>query len=444
MIIIWRLDGHQQTIRRTQIDIWTKQVYQRLMPQPGPHFVDRKARAAVETALADTRVVLVIGPRQAGKTTLVRGFANEQRPYFTLDDPATLANARADPVGFIRNAGGAVIDEIQRAPELLLVIKQQVDQSNRSGRFLLTGSANVMALPTVGDSLAGRIETIKLFPFSQSELMQTGGGLIDRLFAGERPTVGNAVTGPALMQMILRGGYPEAISRVTEKRRKQWFDDYIALMLDRDVRDIAQIEQLDKLPRLVNMLAEQAGQLSNHASLANALQISRATVARYIEVLDRLFLVDTLPPWFSNRMSRLIKTPKHHFLDSGLLASQRGSDSQSLQHDPQRFGPLLESFVASELRKLIGWSDARVTLSHFRTKDGDEVDFVLEGPRGQIVGIEVKASATLRRGDFAGLRKLEMAAGEQFVCGLLLHDHDQVTPFGEKIQGAPVSMLWSV
>jgi uncharacterized protein len=413
------------------------------MPQPTPHFVDRIARTAVETALTDTRVVLVIGPRQAGKTTLVRGFANEKRPYFTLDDPATLANVRGDPVGFIRNAEGAVIDEIQRAPELLLVIKQRVDEDNRPGRYLLTGSANVMALPTVGDSLAGRIETVELFPFSQSELMATDGGFIDRLFGGERLPVSEAVTGAALMQRILKGGYPEAIARTSENRRRQWFDDYVSMMLDRDVRDVAQIEQLGKLPRLVSMLAEQAGQLSNHASLANALQLSRATVARYIEVLERLFLLETLPPWFSNRISRLIKTPKHHFLDSGLLASLRESNGQTLQHDPQRFGPLLESFVASELRKLVGWSDTRVTLSHFRTKDGDEVDFVLEGPRGQIVGIEVKASATLRRGDYAGLRKLEAAAGDRFVCGLLLHDHDRITPYSEKIQGAPVSMLWT-
>lgn len=413
------------------------------MPPSAPHLVDRKARAAVETALTDTRVVLVIGPRQAGKTTLVRGFANEQRPYFTLDDPATLANVRGDPVGFIRNTDGAVIDEIQRAPELLLVIKMRVDEDNRPGRYLLTGSANVMALSTVGDSLAGRIETVELFPFSQSELMQTGGGLIDRLFDGERLGAGEAITGAALMQKILQGGYPEAIARTTEKRRRQWFDDYVALMLDRDVRDVAQIEQLEKLPQLVTMLAEQAGQLSNHASLANALQLSRSTVARYIEVLERLFLLETLPPWFSNRMSRLIKTPKHHFLDSGLLASLRGSNGQTLQHDPQRFGPLLESFVASELRKLAGWSDTRITLSHFRTKDGDEVDFVLEGPRGQLVGIEVKASATLRRGDFTGLRKLEAAAGDRFIGGLLLHDHDRITPFSEKIQGAPVSLLWT-
>ena len=413
------------------------------MPPNGLPLVPRKALRAVETALTDTRVVLVVGPRQSGKTTLVRGFADVDRPYVTLDDPATLANAKADPLGFIRNIDGAVIDEIQRAPELLLAIKQQVDRSNRPGRFLLTGSANVMALPTVGDSLAGRIEIVELFPFSQSELSQGSGTFIDRVFAGERLPTGEATIGAALMQTILKGGYPEAVSRASDRRRKHWFGDYVDLILDRDVRDVAQIEQLGKLPRLVSMLAEQAGQLSNHASLATALQLSRATVARYIEVLERLFLLQTLPPWFSNRTSRLIKSPKHHFLDSGLLASLRATDGQALQGDPQRYGPLLESFVASELRKLAGWSETRTTLSHFRTKDGDEVDFVLEGPHGQVVGIEVKASATLRRGDFSGLRKLEAAVGDKFVGGFLLHDHDQMTPFSERIQGAPVSLLWT-
>lgn len=407
------------------------------------NFVRRKAQLAVETALADTRVVLVVGPRQSGKTTLVRQFANDARPYFTLDDAATLANARGDPVGFIRNADGAVIDEIQRAPELMLVLKMAVDNDPRPGRYLLTGSANVMALPTVGDSLAGRIEIVELFPFAQSELLAGRGAFIDRLFAGEHLAADQSLTGAALMQAILKGGYPEAVARTSEPRRKEWFNNYVAFTLDRDVRDVAQIEQLDKLPRLVEMLAEQAGQLSNHTSLATGLQISRATVVRYLEVLERLFLLKTLPPWFSNRMSRLIKTPKHHFLDSGLLAALRGADGRTLQDDPQRYGPLLESFVASELRKLAGWSETRTTLSHFRTKDGDEVDFVLEGPRGQIVGIEVKASATLRRGDFSGLRKLEAAAGDKFLYGLLLHDHDRITPFSERIRGAPVSLLWT-
>jgi uncharacterized protein len=407
-------------------------------------FVTRRAEMAVATALEDTRVVLVEGPRQAGKTTLVRKFVTEQRPFLSLDDPVVLASAKRDPVGFIRNLEGAVIDEIQRAPELMLVIKQSVDTNTAAGRFLLTGSANIMALPTIGDSLAGRIEIVQLFPFAQAELRDRGGDAVDRFFSAEPLHIVDPIVGQDLAEIVARGGYPEAVGRTGERRRTKWFNDYLSLTLDRDVRDIATIDQLEKLPLLVRLLAEQSGQLSNHANIASALQISRATVGRYIATLERMFLIDTLPPWFSNRMSRLIKTPKHHFLDSGLLSALRQFSPVPPQADPDRFGPLLESFVGAELRKLIGWSDTRVTLSHFRTKDGDEVDFVLEDQRGRIVGIEVKASATLRRGDFSGLRKLEAAAGDKFVRGLVLHDHDSLRPVSEKISGVPVSVLWSL
>jgi predicted AAA+ superfamily ATPase len=408
-----------------------------------PDLVARRAEQAVGTALTDTRVVLVVGPRQAGKTTLVRKFANDQRPFLSLDDPVTLANAKSDPVGFIRNLNGAVIDEIQRAPELMLVIKQSVDANTTPGRFLLTGSANVMALPTIGDSLAGRIEIIELLPFAQAELLGRKGNAIDLFFSNKPLKIADAVVGHELAGLVARGGYPEAVARKDDRRRAKWFNDYVALILDRDVRDISTIDQLEKLPQLVRLLAEQSGQLSNHTNIASALQISRATVGRYLETLERLFLIDTLPPWFSNRISRLIKTPKHHFLDSGLLAALRQFSPAPPQADPDRFGPLLESFVGAELRKLIGWSDHRVTLSHFRTKEGDEVDFVLEDQHGRVVGIEVKASATLRRGDFSGLRKLEAAAGDKFVRGLVLHDYDSLRPVSERISGVPVSVLWS-
>jgi uncharacterized protein len=408
----------------------------------GTKLIPRNAADAVKAALGDTRVVLIVGPRQSGKTTLARSFIDEDRRYLSLDDPTNLANAKSDPIGFIRNVRGAVIDEIQRAPELMLVIKQRVDNEPVPGRFLLTGSANVMALPTIGDSLAGRIEIIELFPLAQSEIERRRGSSIDRLFAGEPPRLTTAVIGEDLKRRVFVGGFPEAIGRADASRRARWHSAYLRLVLDRDVRDVAMIEQLDKLPLLVKLLAEQAGQLSNHSMIANALQLSRATVGRYIETLERLYLLQTLPPWFSNHMSRLIKTPKHHFLDSGLLASIRGDEGSAEGIDPQRYGPLLESFVASELRKLISWSEARVTLSHFRTKDGDEVDFVLEDHRGRVVGIEVKTSATLRRGDFNGLRKLEAAVGDKFVRGLVLHDHDQLTPYSARIEGAPISTLW--
>jgi predicted AAA+ superfamily ATPase len=409
------------------------------------HLIDRKARPLVETALSDTRVVLVVGPRQAGKTTLARQVAGPDRPYVTLDDAGALSAARADPVGFIRGLDRAVIDEVQRVPELMLAIKESVDRNVEPGRFLLTGSANLSTMPMVADSLAGRMATISLLPFAQSEIRSTPGRLLDRMFAGEEPVVAeNSPLGDELVALVLRGGYPEALRRTVAARRIAWLEDYVAQILDRDVRDVANIDQLDRLPRLLQVLAEHAGQLVNNTSFGSALGLSSVTAQKYVAILERLFLIRTLAPWSSNRLSRLIKTPKLHFLDSGLLAALREDEEQALRQDRSRFGAVLESFVVSELLKLASWSERRVSLSHYRTKDQDEVDVVIEDRRGRIVGIEVKASATVRPQDFRGLRQLQEAVGDRFMRGLVLHDHDRVTPFGEKLQAAPLSVLWTM
>ena len=406
--------------------------------------IHRRALGLVEEALQDTRVVLVTGPRQAGKTTLVEQFASPERPYVTLDDAATLTAARRDPTGFIRSLGRAVIDEIQRAPELLLAIKVAVDLDKSPGRFLLTGSANIMALPTIGDSLAGRIALVELMPLSQAEITGGRGEFVDRLFAGEPLNVTQPpIVGAALNDIVLTGGYPEALKRSSARRRVAWFADYLQLVIDRDARETASIEQLDRLPTLVAHLAEQAGSGVNISNLANTLQMSRQTVARYVEALERVFMIRSLPPWYSNRVSRLAKTPKLQFFDSGLLAAQLGITAIDPIKPPAIRGALFETFVHGELRKLMGWAQTHTTLCHFRTRENEEVDFVLEDRRGRIVGIEVKASATLRRGDFAGLRKLEAAAGDRFVAGLILHDHDRITPISERIRGAPLSLLWT-
>lgn len=409
-----------------------------------PPLIPRRASSLVETALGDTRVVLVAGPRQAGKTTLARQFTGTGRPYLTLDDAGTLQSARADPVGFVRGLDGGVIDEVQRAPDLMLAVKESVDRDPRPGRFLLTGSANVAALPTVADSLAGRMEVITLLPFAQAELRGTPGRFLDRVFAGGGlPAPGDALVGDALVEAVLRGGYPEAVRRATEARRRSWQDDYVRLILDRDVRDIASIDQLDRLPRLLEVLAKHAGQLVNQSAFGAALGLSSLTASRYVAILERLYLVRTVPPWSTNRLSRLVKTPKLHFIDTGLLGALRDANAEEIRADRTRFGPLLESFVVSEVLKLVGWSETPIRLSHFRTKEGEEVDLVLEDRRGRVVGIEVKSAATVRPTDFAGLRKLQDAVGAKFVHGLVLHDHDRVTPFGERLHAAPVSMLWS-
>lgn len=413
-------------------------------PSPAPSgTIARHAQRQITTALQDTRVVLVVGPRQAGKTTLARQYANSDRPYLTLDDPATLAAARADPAGFVRGLQSAVIDEVQRAPDLLLSIKESVDKDQAPGRFLLTGSTNLMALPVVADSLAGRLAVITLLPFAQAELAGTPGDLLDRLLdGGDLPPVANPVVGDALMARVLQGGYPEALRRTSASRRQAWLEDYVALILDRDVRDIANIDQLDRMPRLLDVLAAHAGQLVNHSSYGAALGLTAPTAQKYVGILERLFLLRQVPPWSHNAVSRLTKTPKLHFLDTGLLAALRGDTAAQLQKERTGYGPLLESFVVSEVLKIATWSEKRLHFSHFRTKDQDEVDLVIEDRRGRVIGIEVKASATVRPQDLRGLRQLQAAVGDKFVHGLVLHDHDRITPFDEKLHAVPVSMLW--
>lgn len=407
-------------------------------------YIERKVTPIIRTALTDTRVVLISGPRQAGKTTLARQFADKDRPYITLDDAGTLNAAKADPTGFIRGIDRAVIDEIQRAPDLMLAIKESVDRDQTPGRFLLTGSANLATVPAIADSLAGRMAVTSLLPFAQSEIRSTAGRFLDRLFDGEEPTTGEgAVFGDELMDIVLKGGYPEVLRRSSAPRRAAWLEDYVSLILDRDVRDIANIGQLDRLPKLLNVLAEHAGQLVNHSSFGSALGLSSVTAGKYVSILERLFLVRTLAPWSNNRLGRLVKTPKLHFVDTGLLAALRENTLEALQRDKSRFGALLESFVVSELFKLASWSERRVSFSHYRTKDQDEVDLVIEDRRGRIIGIEIKASATVRSDDFRGLRQLQQAVGDRFIRGLVLHDHDRITPFGEKLQAAPLSLLWS-
>jgi uncharacterized protein len=409
--------------------------------------IARHVQSKIATALQDTRVVLVVGPRQAGKTTLAKLYANSDRPYITLDDPATLAAARSDPAGFVRGLKQAVIDEVQRAPDLLLAIKESVDKDQAPGRFLLTGSTNLMAMPLVADSLAGRLEVITLLPFAQAELAGTAGNLLDRLFNGAGlPAVNHPVINDALMDIVLKGGYPEALRRTSASRRQTWLQDYVALILDRDVRDIANIDQLDRMPRLLDMLAAHAGQLVNHSSYGAALGLTVPTAQKYVGILERLFLTRMLPPWSSNAVSRLTKTPKLHFLDTGLLAALRDVSPAQLQKDRKgertAWGPLLENFVVSEVLKLATWSDKRLRISHFRTKEQDEVDLVIEDRRGRVIGIEVKASATVRTNDLRGLRQLQAAVGSKFVQGLVLHDHDRITPFDEKLHAGPVSLLW--
>jgi predicted AAA+ superfamily ATPase len=387
-------------------------------------------------------VILIVGPRRAGKTTLVRTMGEPDRTYVTLDDRTALDAARSDPTGFIRGLDRVTIDEIQRVPDLLLAIKKTVDEDYRPGRFLLTGSANVLTLPRVADSLAGRMETIRMLPLARAEITGQRPTFLERLFAGTLQGDRQAIVGDDLLQLVLRGGFPEAISRDSERRRQDWARAYLTSILTRDLRDIAAIEKLTELPKFVRLLAEHSGQLVNYSRLGAGIDVSHKTGQRYVALLEQVFLVATLQPWYTNALKRVTKTPKLHFLDSGLLALATGLSFDRVKANRERFGALLESYVFAEVLKLMSASDLRLTPYHFRDQQMHEVDIVLERDDGMVVGIEVKSSATVKSSDFAGLRTLASACGDRFAYGVVLYDSADLVPFGDRLAAVPLSALW--
>lgn len=403
---------------------------------------NRFIRRRVDEALSDTPVVLVVGPRRAGKTTLVRKMDEPSRSYITLDDQTVLAAAQSDPAGFIRGLDRTIIDEIQRAPDLLLAIKKTVDEDYRPGRFLLTGSANVLTLPRVADSLAGRMETIRMLPLARAEVEGVTSTFLHRLFEGKLQGDQNAIVGDDLVKLVLLGGFPEAIARESERRRQDWARSYLTSVLTRDLRDIADVEKLTELPKFVRLLAEHSGQLVNYSQFGSSINVSHKTGQRYVGLLEQVFLIATVQPWYTNALKRIAKTPKLHFIDSGVLAATRGLTFDRVKADRSAFGALLESFVFSEILKLMTGSDLLLTPYHFRDQQMREVDVVLERDDGMIVGIEVKASATVRASDFGGLKTLAQVCGEKFAFGIVLYDNTDVVPFGDRFAAAPLSCLW--
>ena len=393
-------------------------------------------------ALSDTPVVLVVGPRRAGKTTLVRELESRNRAYITLDDPTVLDAATSDPTGFIRGLDTAIIDEIQRAPNLLLAIKKTIDEDYRPGRFLLTGSADVLTLPRTADSLAGRMETIELLPLARAEVENEKPTFLEQCFEGVIQAPRQVTIGDDLVQIVLAGGYPEALSRKTERRRQDWTRSYLRSVLTRDLRNIADVEKLTELPRFVRFLAEHSGKLVNYSKFGGSIDVSHKTGRRYLELLEQVFLVTTLQPWFTSALKRVVKTPKLHFVDSGVLATVRGLSSNRLKAERRGFGALLESFVFSEILKLMSASKLHLVPYHFRDRESHEVDIVLERDDGMILGIEAKAGATVRTDDFAGLRALAAACPDRFAFGSVLYDGTDVVTFGERLVAVPLSCLW--
>lgn len=406
----------------------------------------RFATPLLETALAESPVVLIHGPRQCGKTTLAQMVGDVHRySYFSFDDTVTLAAATSDPVGFVDDLPErTILDEVQRAPALFTTLKRAVDRDRRPGRFLLTGSANVLLLPSLADSLAGRMEILRLHPLSQGEVAGKEPAFLDALFGGGFSARPYERLGKDLARRVVAGGYPAALARSTARRRATWYRDYVETLVQRDVRDLARIASLDAIPRLLTLAAGQTARLINVSDLAAPFQVSRPTIRDYVTLLERIFLLEELPPWHSNRLSRLVKTPKLHLTDTGVACALLGLDETALSEDRGTLGQLLETFVVQELRRQASWRDDAVRFHHLRDKDGVEVDLVLEQGGRALAAVEVKASATVTAADFRGIRKLKDAAGKRFAGGVVLYDGEASVGFGDGLYAVPIRALWEL
>jgi predicted AAA+ superfamily ATPase len=410
----------------------------------------RSIATRLSEALADAPVVLLQGARQTGKSTLVQSALSDKRTatYLTMDNISVLAAAQQDPVGFLAGLRGrnVILDEIQRAPELFVSIKAEVDRDRTPGRFLLTGSANAMALPRLSDSLAGRMRVIALWPLAQSEIEGAPGSFIDLAFEGAFPTHRIACDRDDVIRRALTGGYPEVVTkagmRAPDVRLGDWFEAYISTLLQRDIRDLANIQGMSDLPLLLRLIAARATATFNAADLSRSARIPNATLHRYLALLQAIFVVQLIPPWSNNLSSRLVKAPKLLMTDSGVMSYLNGLSEAQVATAPTAVGPLLENFAGMELMKLASWNQHRPQLLHYRTHDQREVDFVLQARSGKLVGVEVKASCTIDAGDFKGLQSLAQTAGDAFVCGIVLYTGEFVLPFGSNLFAVPFSALW--
>jgi predicted AAA+ superfamily ATPase len=399
-------------------------------------------------ALADTRVVVVNGARQVGKSTLARLIADDadNARQLYLDDPAILASAEEDPISFVRHDGLLLIDEIQRAPRLLLPIKHEVDKDPRAGRYLLTGSARLLGLRDLPDALPGRTETIELWPLSQGEIDNAPDGFVDHVFTHDVDTTMRScpLRKHDYVDRALRGGYPEAVRRDPGRRRNRFFDSYITDLITRDVRQISDIERPAEMRRLLSVIAARMGGLTVVQSIAGDVGLPRMTLSRYLDLLELVFVIKRIPAWSSNLTRRAISTPKLLVTDTGLAGRLIGMSPERARDVTAPVGPLLENFAISEVARQLTWANEPVQLFHYRDRDKVEVDILLEHASGEVIGVEIKAAETVRSDDFRGLRHLADRLGSRFRAGFVLYTGEQSLAFGGNLRALPMASLWTL
>ena len=407
----------------------------------------RHIQPLILDALEDTPVIVISGARQTGKSTLCEQLIESNAfdaAYITFDNPAILRIAREDPLGFLRSQKKhVVLDEIQRAPELLISIKQLVDEDRKNRRYILTGSAEVMTLPKVSDSLAGRIEIHNLWPLSQDEIKGCKSNLLQLLVGDGTRLEGQKTDWNEIVQMLAVGGYPEVMERKRQQRREKWYKSYLDSILQKDIQDLANIEGLLEIPNLLGLFASRVGGLLNLAEVSRIAQIPQSTLKRYYSLLQQIFLIVEIPAWTPNLEGRFVKSPKVYLNDTGLLCHLQNVEAAHLLRDKNLAGRVLENFVVLELVKQLSWSDTSMQPYHFRTHRGREVDLVLENRRREIFGIEVKATDTPSPGDFKGLKALQALKPTQFKKGIVLYTGEHfLGGFGENLYAVPLSALW--
>ena len=408
------------------------------------NYLHRNIEKKLNEALSDRPVVFLNGVRQCGKSTLLQKLGHEKSiQYMTLDDLTVLSAINNDPEGFLANLPDTIIlDEIQRAPKLFIAIKREVDRNRKHGRFILTGSTNIMILPKLAESLTGRMEILTLMPFSTDEINGKKRDFVDQLFLDKFSIKYFGTFNKSdFITTLIKGGYPEVQLLRNQERRNSWFKSYINTIIQREIKDLSNIEGINEIPRLLSILATQSGSLLNISNISHQIGIPNMTLKRYVSLLRATFLVETLPAWLRNTRKRLIKSPKIFLNDSGLLNYLLGNTEKQIEDNPDKLGPIVENFVMTELQKQIQWSSNFPKLYYYRTTNGREVDFVLEKNSGEIVGIEVKSKSSVSKKDFVGLVDLSETAGKDFLRGIVIYLGEHIIPFGKNLFAVPINTL---